>query len=271
MSKITFTIGEMATLLGITSKTLRHYHKIGLLDDPQRDSNNYRLYTIDQLEAIQRILRLKSFGLSLKQIKIIFEAANPDVVIRTVLKQHEQKIREEIRQLQHYLDDTQGYLKSNTGLLEPVPRSSQYSAMIVVSDTVKRQSNGLSDILVKIEGVALGKIDCYEWASGYEQFWHQIGKDFINNLEDKEGLFIFWMERYLALEKMNDDDLQAKAWLQELRYSPARKMLAGAFQPPISPFLPEKDQQQIQKLLPSLLYEQGSILQKKFLSILINP
>jgi len=37
-------IGEVAKLLGITPKTIRHYHKVGLLTEPQRTESGYRLY-----------------------------------------------------------------------------------------------------------------------------------------------------------------------------------------------------------------------------------
>ena len=99
MPSLIFTIGEVAQLAGVTPKTLRHYHQIGLLPEPARDANNYRVYSIDQLEKVQLILRLKDIGLSLKRIKSIFEANDPDTLMRTVLHQHERRITNEISEL----------------------------------------------------------------------------------------------------------------------------------------------------------------------------
>src|SRR5437879_12380770 len=64
-------IGEVAKLLGITQKTIRHYHKVGLLAEPQRTESGYRLYSAGDLLRLQRIRRLQALGLSLKQIKIL--------------------------------------------------------------------------------------------------------------------------------------------------------------------------------------------------------
>jgi len=62
-------IGEVARLVGVTPKTVRHYQKVGLLADPRRSEAGYRLYTAADLLRLQRIRRLQALGLSLRQIK----------------------------------------------------------------------------------------------------------------------------------------------------------------------------------------------------------
>lgn len=37
-------IGEFAELVGVTTRTVRHYHHIGLLPEPDRSANGYRIY-----------------------------------------------------------------------------------------------------------------------------------------------------------------------------------------------------------------------------------
>jgi DNA-binding transcriptional MerR regulator len=64
-------IGEIAEQLGVTTKTLRHYEKIGLIE-PQRSDSGYRLYSAEDVERLQRIRQLQALGLSLRQIKAIF-------------------------------------------------------------------------------------------------------------------------------------------------------------------------------------------------------
>lgn len=271
MAKLTFTIGEVAELLDITPKTLRHYHKIGLLEEPQRDVNNYRLYAIGQLEKLQIILRLKSLGLSLQQIKLILDADDPDRLVHTVLQQHQQRIKNEIRQLQDYLENTQHYLTSDTNLLATLEKGkAEHSSMTILSDTVKSHSNGLSDILVELEGDVLSQIDCYQWTAGYDVFWHQVGTHIVKHMLTQESNIILWMERYLTLEAMDEDDLQAKAWLQEFTHSPIAPLFSQSLHPPPTASFPDKEQQIIVKLLPSLLYEKGSPLQQAFLKVLIG-
>ncbi len=52
-------IGEVAKLLGVTPKTLRHYEKVGLLRQPERTEAGYRLYCADDLLRLHRIKRLQ--------------------------------------------------------------------------------------------------------------------------------------------------------------------------------------------------------------------
>src|SRR6266568_4864677 len=64
-------IGEVAKLIGVSTKTIRYYHEIGLLAEPKRTEGGYRLYTAQDLLRLQRIRRLRSLGLPLDRIKEI--------------------------------------------------------------------------------------------------------------------------------------------------------------------------------------------------------
>ena len=37
---------EIAALAGVSIRTLRHYHQIGLLPEPPRQNNGYRAYSV---------------------------------------------------------------------------------------------------------------------------------------------------------------------------------------------------------------------------------
>lgn len=270
MSTLTFTLGEVAALVGITAKTILHYHEIGLLPQPERAPNNYRRYDMAQVLQVQQILRLKRFGLSLEQICIILQSDHADELAHVVLSQHAHHIRDQIARLQHQFQLTQDVLDKGESLSQPRPPDKPaVSSLTAFSDAVKRRSSGVADILVEIETEVMHKLDQFDWDAEYEQFWYQVGRQLIDVLAD-EGLFIFWMERYLALASMEADDLQGNAWLDELRHSPARRMLMSALMPQPFPILPERDQQQIFKLLPSLLYQNASPLQKHFLQLLMK-
>lgn len=60
-------IGAVADLAGVTIRTVRHYHRLGVLPEPPRRSNGYRDYTVDHLVALLRIRELTASGLSLAQ------------------------------------------------------------------------------------------------------------------------------------------------------------------------------------------------------------
>lgn len=59
---------EIAELAGVTVRTLRHYHALGLLSEPPRRENGYREYGAVDLVRLLRIKRLASLGFSLEQI-----------------------------------------------------------------------------------------------------------------------------------------------------------------------------------------------------------
>ncbi|WP_430781722.1 MerR family DNA-binding transcriptional regulator [Actinoplanes sp. G11-F43] len=65
---------EMAEFTGTTVKTVRHYHRIGLLDEPERDTNGYKKYGIPHLLQLMRIRRLVDVGVPLADIAAVQES-----------------------------------------------------------------------------------------------------------------------------------------------------------------------------------------------------
>ncbi len=64
----------MAEFTGTTVKTVRHYHRIGLLDEPERDTNGYKKYGIPHLLQLMRIRRLVDVGVPLADIAAVQES-----------------------------------------------------------------------------------------------------------------------------------------------------------------------------------------------------
>ncbi|MEO3842148.1 MerR family transcriptional regulator [Streptomyces sp. B22F1] len=62
-------IGELAALAGVTTRTVRHYHRIGLLPEPARRANGYRVYTLRDAVGLARVRRLTELGLSLDEVR----------------------------------------------------------------------------------------------------------------------------------------------------------------------------------------------------------
>jgi DNA-binding transcriptional MerR regulator len=56
------TIGQAAAFAGVTIKTVRHYHKLGLVDEPDRDSSGYRRYGSDDLLRLVQVRALADAG-----------------------------------------------------------------------------------------------------------------------------------------------------------------------------------------------------------------
>ncbi|CRK82850.1 MerR family transcriptional regulator [Neobacillus massiliamazoniensis] len=62
-------VGELATLTGLTIRTLRYYDQIKLFSPSQYSESGHRLYTKSDLTKLQQILALKQIGLSLDDIQ----------------------------------------------------------------------------------------------------------------------------------------------------------------------------------------------------------
>ncbi|MEV6863368.1 MerR family transcriptional regulator [Streptosporangium subroseum] len=59
---------EVAQLAGTTLRTVRHYHEIGLLEEPERLSNGYKVYRTEHLVRLLQIRRLTGLGFTLAMI-----------------------------------------------------------------------------------------------------------------------------------------------------------------------------------------------------------
>lgn len=66
-------IGDVARIVGVSTRTIRHYHRIGLLGEPARESNGYRTYGLDDVVLLLRIRRLAETGMSLDEIADVLD------------------------------------------------------------------------------------------------------------------------------------------------------------------------------------------------------
>lgn len=66
-----WSTSEIANLAGTTVNTVRHYHRSGLLDEPERMSNGYKQYGARHLVRLLQIRRLRDLGVPLAQIEAV--------------------------------------------------------------------------------------------------------------------------------------------------------------------------------------------------------
>lgn len=78
------TVGEVADVLGVTARTLRHWDSIGLLVPSWRTAAGHRLYLDADIERAQQILVYREIGVPLDEVKTLVDGAtNPrDHLIR---------------------------------------------------------------------------------------------------------------------------------------------------------------------------------------------
>ncbi|HLI69357.1 MAG TPA: MerR family transcriptional regulator [Ktedonobacteraceae bacterium] len=112
-------IGEVARLVGVSTKTIRYYHEIGLLPEPERTESGYRLYAARHLLCLQRIRRLRVLGLSLERIRELLSEApeNNESTLRAALHSLVEETTVQILELEERRAFLQRLL--NSGRLEP--------------------------------------------------------------------------------------------------------------------------------------------------------
>jgi DNA-binding transcriptional MerR regulator len=74
----TYRIGELAALFGVTDRTIRYYEELGLLEAAERQDGAHRKYPERNAIYLKRIQQLKDYGLSLVEIRELFDLARRD-------------------------------------------------------------------------------------------------------------------------------------------------------------------------------------------------
>lgn len=69
-----FSSGELAHLAGVSTDTLRHYERKGVLPRPHRLSNGYRKYPPNSLERLRLIRRALTIGFTLDELAQFLKA-----------------------------------------------------------------------------------------------------------------------------------------------------------------------------------------------------
>lgn len=123
-------IGEVAEIVGVTTRTIRYYEERGLLGrDEAREKGSHRLYTDADVTRIQELLRLRDLlGLSLDELVEIVEAEEARAALRNQWEEsatdaerlrivdaaipHVERQLELLRQRQKRLDEFAGELSS---------------------------------------------------------------------------------------------------------------------------------------------------------------
>ncbi|MBO0609460.1 MerR family transcriptional regulator [Myceligenerans salitolerans] len=89
---MSWSIQEIARIAGTTSRTLRHYEQVGLLEPAGRAPGGARRYDQDALVRLQRILLLRDLGMGLADIGDALRS-EPDVA--RALAAHREQLRAE--------------------------------------------------------------------------------------------------------------------------------------------------------------------------------
>src|SRR5574340_393798 len=99
-------IGDLAKALGLTTRTLRYWEEVGIIESVQRPDGGTRGYTPYYVRRIRFILRLKELGLTIREMQDLYvaygEAKQTEKMIPRlveILDQHINKVDEKMAKL----------------------------------------------------------------------------------------------------------------------------------------------------------------------------
>ncbi len=94
------TIGQLASYAGVTIRAVRHYHQIGLLQEPERDPSGYRTYDAAAVVRLIRIRTLAEAGVPLARVRDLLDAEPQTFAAATT--EIDRQLRAQIRALQEH-------------------------------------------------------------------------------------------------------------------------------------------------------------------------
>ena len=168
------TIGEVAGLVGVTPKVMRHYHGVGLLREPERSEAGYRLYGAEDLLRLGRVRRLAGLGLSLKQVGEVLGEPGGERPLREVLGELLGEVEKEIGHLQGRREAIKALLAGEDP--EAPPPSPTF-------EMLKRRlgehlPDGVSPALWEREERLWATLDAYRWPEGYREMWEAFARHY---------------------------------------------------------------------------------------------
>jgi DNA-binding transcriptional MerR regulator len=84
------SISELSTSLGLTTRTLRYWEEVGIIESAERADGAARGYTPYYVRRIKFIMKLKHLGLTIKEMQSLYsfygDAKQTDMMIPALIK-----------------------------------------------------------------------------------------------------------------------------------------------------------------------------------------
>ena len=154
-----FTAGELASAAGVSTDTLRHYERKGVIGRPLRGANGYRQYPPATLNRVRLVRRALGIGFTLDELAAILKlrerGGTPCREVRRLAGEKLATMEERLRELVELRDELRATLKewdarlaktskgNRAGLLETLParspRRTQSAAKFSTTNNCKNQ------------------------------------------------------------------------------------------------------------------------------------
>jgi MerR family transcriptional regulator, mercuric resistance operon regulatory protein len=106
--------GELSRLAGISTDTLRHYERLGVLAKPPRTNGGYRDYPANSLERVRLIQSALKVGFSLPELATVLRMRDRGEVpchrVRSIAERKLQEVKQQINDLSGMRDQLEQIL-----------------------------------------------------------------------------------------------------------------------------------------------------------------
>lgn len=205
-------IGEVAQLLGVTTKTVRHYHKVGLLHEPERTESGYRLYDAQDLLRLKQIRHMQAFGLPLKHIKTILGDTLREHTLREILQGLDAELADQVRMLEARRARIRALLDEET--FAKIDQPATLESFEIVKDLVGERLAMVNPVVLEMEKQLWAVIDEFDWPADYREHMLQAAREIAANPELYERIFAF-NEILAALSGLPEDAPEIDRMVEE--------------------------------------------------------
>jgi len=107
--------GELARLAGVSTDTLRHYERKGLLPSPRRSPNGYREYPAQALDRVRLVRRALAVGFTLDELarllKVREGGGSPCRQVRALAAAKLEELENRLREIMALRDELRATLR----------------------------------------------------------------------------------------------------------------------------------------------------------------
>lgn len=101
MPSIALTIGKIASLADVSVETIRYYQQIGLMHEPEKPAQGFRVYKEDSIRELKFIKKAQRLGFTLTEIAELLEIGSGKCAdIQGKARVKRDQISQQIKELQ---------------------------------------------------------------------------------------------------------------------------------------------------------------------------
>lgn len=180
-----YQINELASMAGISLRTLRYYDEIGLLSPASRSPAGYRLYSDDDLEQLQQILFWRELDFALDKIKQLIN--EPDLDRQQALQMQAKLLQERAERFLRLAELARNTLDSEKGARKMVNKD-LFSAFNY-EKMMEEQKQYEAEVEERWGNTEAYRISRQRTAGYSKEDWERINAVQMHNLKELAQLF----------------------------------------------------------------------------------